>query len=95
MRIAQPPTPSPDRGRDDVGEVKVSDPRLDVVSQQAPIQLGGPHAQISLLDPPGRVLPQRHPSGERIEPIATAMSVSVSDRNPSASLSPAEWSALP
>jgi hypothetical protein len=46
------------------------DPRLDVVSQQTPIQLRSTHAQISLLDPSGGVLPQRHPPGKRIEPVA-------------------------
>ncbi|MGB7796339.1 MAG: hypothetical protein WBL53_08780 [Pseudonocardiaceae bacterium] len=68
--IAQPATPAPDRWRHDVGEVEVPDPGLDVVSQQAAIQLGGPHAQIPFLDPPGRVLSQRHPAGEGIEPVA-------------------------
>jgi hypothetical protein len=57
--------------RSRVGQVEVPDPGCDVVFQQTPVQLSGPHAEIPFLDPSQRVLPKRHPSGQRIEPVTT------------------------
>jgi hypothetical protein len=71
--------------RSRVGQVEVPDPGCDVVFQQTPVQLSGPHAQIPFLDPSQAYYPSgiRPASGSNQSP--REMSVSISDRNLSAS----------